>query len=117
VELSDETSGSTTGGHRSSEDSGLSSFNIASYWPVQGAFFARLGYTIADWKRLEQDLLGLADSGDAQPGRESPYGQKYEVRGTLNGPSGKSASVLTVWIVRFESDAPEFVTAFPGETE
>jgi hypothetical protein len=80
-------------------------------------FFARLGYTVADWRRLEQDLLGLADSGDAQPGRESPYGQKYEVRGTLNGPSGRSASVLTVWIVRFESDVPEFVTAFPGETE
>jgi len=74
-------------------------------------FFTRLGYTAADWKRLEQDLLGLADSGDAQPGRESPC------RGTLNGPSERSASVLTVWIVRFESDVPEFVTAFPGETE
>jgi hypothetical protein len=80
-------------------------------------FFARLGYTVADWQRLEQDLLGLADSGDAEPGRQSPYGQKYEIRGTLNGPSGRSASVLTVWIVRFESDVPEFVTAFPGDTE
>jgi hypothetical protein len=80
-------------------------------------FFARLGYTDADWQRLEQDLLALAGSGDAEPGRESPYGQKYEIRGTLNGPSGRSASVLTVWIVRFESDVPEFVTAFPGETE
>jgi hypothetical protein len=36
-------------------------------------FFARLGYTVADWQRLEQDLLGLADSGDAEPGRQSPY--------------------------------------------
>jgi hypothetical protein len=80
-------------------------------------FFAGLGYTVADWKSLEQDLLALADSGDAQPGRESPYGQKCEIRGTLNGPSGGSANVLTVWIVRFESDIPEFVTAFPGETE
>jgi hypothetical protein len=80
-------------------------------------FFARLGYTVADWQRLEQDLLALADSGDADPGRESRYGQKYEIRGTLNGPSGKSASVLTVWIVRFEGDVPQFVTAFPGEQE
>ena len=80
-------------------------------------FFASLGYTVADWQRLEQDLLGLADSGDAESGRPSPYGQKYEIRGTLYGPSGRSASVLTVWIVRFESDVPEFVTAFPGETE
>jgi hypothetical protein len=65
-------------------------------------FFASLGYTVADWRRLEQDLLVLAGAGEAEPGRESSYGQKYEIRGTLNGPSGKSASVLTVWIVRFK---------------
>jgi hypothetical protein len=47
----------------------------------------------------------------------SPYGQKYEIRGTLNGPPEKSASVLTVWIIRFETDIPEFVTAYPGDTE
>ena len=80
-------------------------------------FFASLGYTVADWQRLEQDLLRFANSDEAVPGKESPYGQRYEIRGTLNGPSGKSARVLTVWIVRFESDVPEFVTAFPGETE
>ena len=80
-------------------------------------FFASLGYTVADWPRLEQDLLALAIAGDAEPGRESPYGQKYEIRGTLNGPSGKSARVVTVWIVRFESNVPQFVTVVPGETE
>ena len=79
-------------------------------------FFASLGYTVANWQRLEQDLLALAVSGEAEPGRESPYGQKYEIHGTLNGPSGRSARVLTVWIVRLGSDIPEFVTAFPGET-
>ena len=80
-------------------------------------FFSSLGYTVANWQRLEQDLLALAASGEAEPGRESPYGQKYEIHGTLNGPFGKSARVLTVWIVRFETDVPQFVTAFPGETE
>jgi hypothetical protein len=79
-------------------------------------FFANLGYTVANWQKLEQDLLALAASGEAEPGRASPYGQKYEIHGTLNGPSGKSARVLTVWIVRFGSDVPQFVTAYPGET-
>ena len=78
-------------------------------------FFANLGYTVANWQKLEQDLLALAASGEAKLGRESPYGQKYEIHGTLNGPSGKSARVLTVWIVRFRSDVPQFVTAYPGE--
>ena len=51
-------------------------------------FFANLGYTVANWQILEQDLLALVGSGEAEPGRESPYGQKYEIHGTLNGPSG-----------------------------
>jgi hypothetical protein len=79
-------------------------------------FFASLGYTVADWQCLERDLLAIAASGEAEPERASPYGQKYEVRGTLNGPAGKFARVLTVWIVRFGSDVPQFVTAYPGET-
>ena len=78
-------------------------------------FFASLGYTSANWRRLEEDLLALAISGDAELGKDSPYGQKYEIRGTLNAPSGRPAGVLTVWIILSSGDAPQFVTAFPGE--
>ena len=46
-------------------------------------FFVRLGYTSANWRRLEKDLRDLALSGEAELGRNSPYGQKYEIRGTL----------------------------------
>jgi hypothetical protein len=78
-------------------------------------FFARLGYTTANWRRLEEDLLALAVSGEAKLGKNSPYGEKYEIRGTLNGPSGRSAGVLTVWIILSGGDVPQFVTALPGE--
>ena len=78
-------------------------------------FFASLGYTSANWRRLDENLRDLAVSGDTELGKDSPYGQKYEVRGTLKGPSGKSAEVLTVWIILFGGDVPQFVTAFPGE--
>ncbi|MFQ5913111.1 MAG: DUF6883 domain-containing protein [Nitrospinota bacterium] len=81
----------------------------------KAAFFATLGYTNANWQRLGEDLRDLAVSGDAEPGQESPYGRKYEIRGTLKGPSGRSAEVVTVWIVPFGGDVPQFVTAFPGE--
>ncbi len=78
-------------------------------------FFTGLGYTRANWPRLEADLRNLAVTGDAQHGQPSPYGQKYEIRGILKGPSGKSAKILTVWIILVGGDAPQFVTAFPGE--
>lgn len=44
----------------------------------------------------------------------SEYGQKYEVRGTLKGPSGKTAFVVAVCIVLRGEDIPRLVTAFPG---
>ena len=78
-------------------------------------FFGSLGYTSANWRRLDEDLRDLAVSGGAELGKDSPYGQKYEIRGTLRGPSGKLAEVLTVWIVLFGGDVPQFVTAFTGE--
>lgn len=60
------------------------------------AFSAGLGYTSSNWQRLEADLRNLATSVDAEPGQSSPYGHKYEIRGTLTGPSGQTAEVLTV---------------------
>jgi hypothetical protein len=78
-------------------------------------FFASLGYVSVNWRRLDEDLRGLAVSGDADFGKDSPYGQKYEIRGNLRGPSGRSAGVLTVWIIRYGGDVPQFVTAFPEE--
>jgi hypothetical protein len=70
-------------------------------------FFASLGYTSAKWRLLANDPRDLAVS--------RPYGQKYEICGTLNGPAGRSARVRTVWIILFGGDVPHFVTALPGE--
>ena len=91
-------------------------YRLSTSHPVgrfKAPFFASLGYTIANWPRLEEDLLAV--SGDAELGKRS-LRQKYEIRAILRGPSGRSAGVLTVWIILFGGDAPQFVTAFPGET-
>ena len=77
-------------------------------------FFSRLGYSNEQWARLETDLRELAVTGDATPGESTEYGQKYEVRGMLKGPSGRMAEVVTVWIVLAGQETPRFVTAFPG---
>ena len=78
-------------------------------------FFVSLGYTSANWRRLEEDLLALAVRAKRNSGRTVRTAQKYEIRGTLNGPSGRPAGVLTVWIILSGGDAPQLVTAFPGE--
>ncbi len=80
----------------------------------KATFFASLGYTPAQWGRLRDDLYAMACGEEAVTGLRSPYGQKYEVRGRLSGPSGRSAEIVTVWIILLGEDSPRFVTAFPG---
>lgn len=75
--------------------------------------FAALGYGTDRWDVLRDDLLSLARTHPAAPGQPSPFGTKYEVDGVLIGPTGKSMTFRTVWIVRAEEEAPRFVTAFP----
>jgi hypothetical protein len=80
----------------------------------KAVFFEALGYGRMDWMRLRTDLVGVARSGAASEGGSGPFGRKYEVRGTLEGPSGRRAEVVTVWVVLIGDNVPRFVTAYPG---
>jgi len=79
----------------------------------KAAFFVSLGYSRDHWELLRDDLLALARAGPAVPGKPSAFGHTFEVDGILIGPSGRSAHVKTVWIIRTNEDSPRFVTAFP----
>ncbi len=80
----------------------------------KAAFFARLGYHQDEWTQLADDLAAVAARNDAVSGQPSRFGNKYEVSATLIGPSGKSARVETVWMIRHGEHVVRFVTAFPG---
>lgn len=79
-------------------------------------FFAALGYSQEQWPQLEADLRAQLVLQDAQPAAASPYGRKYEIRAILTGPSGRSAEIVSIWIILSDEDAPRFVTAYPGGT-
>ena len=80
----------------------------------KATFFGSIGYSRDDWQVLAAGLLEIIASEDAELGDQSAFGDKYEVRGTLVGPAGRSATIVTVWIVLAGETAPRFVTAFPG---
>ena len=99
------------------EPAKLRDYMLSREHPVgrfKAAFFEALGYTQADWRRFERDLRALCRSCDAVEGQASPFGRKFEVRGTLTGPAGRHGDVVTVWVVLVGDDVPRFVTAFPG---
>ncbi len=79
----------------------------------KATFFGGIGYSRDDWERLARDIRAIVNVEEATPRESSRFGQKYEVRGTLVGPSGFQARVVTVWIILNGEHAPRFVTAFP----
>jgi hypothetical protein len=99
------------------EEAKVRDYLLSSTHPIgrfKSVVFEALGYTHENWPLLAADLLSLARRGLAISGQTSPYGDKYEVSGTLQGPNGRTARFTTVWLVRPEGGFPRFVTAFPG---
>ena len=103
--------------HSTVEPSKVRDYLLSPTHPIghfKAVVFNALGYTVENWQVLAEDLLALARTHPASPGRPSPHGQKYEVSGKLTGPNGRSGTFVTVWMLKSGDLAPKFVTATPG---
>ena len=80
----------------------------------KSTFFMALGYSAAAWEILAADLQRHVSENEALATEANQYGQKYEVRGSLSAPMGRTVALITVWIVLRGENFPRFVTAFPG---
>jgi hypothetical protein len=95
----------------------LRDYLLSPFHPVgrsKAKFFIELGYRPNEWSVLGRDLHALLLKGEATKSIMTAYGQKYEICGAIKGPSGRSADVVTVWIIRHGESIPRFVTAYPG---
>ena len=73
-----------------------------------------IGYSAAAWDVLAAELQRHAAENEASATEATQYGQKYEVRGSLSTPMGRTVILVAIWIVLNGEDFPRFVTAFPG---
>ena len=80
----------------------------------KAAFFAKLGYTQAGWRRLEADLRAQHVGLPAEMLERTDFGTKYRIDGLLGGPNGRSAEIVAIWIVRTGETQPCLVTLVPG---
>jgi hypothetical protein len=80
----------------------------------QAAFVRSLGYDQDSWETLESDFRSLL-TGDAKLIEVTEYGRKYRILGSITGPNGRSANIVTVWIILAGEDVPRFVTAYPED--
>ena len=75
-------------------------------------FQAALGFVKADWELLKNRILEELPYEEATLGHEDEYGKRYNVEVVIAGPSGKTAVVLTAWIIRPGTDFPSLTTAY-----
>jgi uncharacterized protein DUF6883 len=103
--------------HAVVEDAKVRDYLLSPTHPVgrfKSVFFVALGFHVDQWELLRDALIALARTADATPGQPSPFGLKFEIRAILNGPSGRQADLVTVWMVSNGQDFPHFITAHPG---
>lgn len=80
----------------------------------KAVFFASLGYSLDNWEALEAVLRSAAIEVEAEIGERTSYGRKYRIRSILRGPGGRSAEIVSVWIVLEGEAVPRLVTVMPG---
>ena len=79
----------------------------------KAAFFVQLGYAQTDWQRLAADLRSQHLPLAAQEIDAPPFGRKYRIRGPLTGPSGRTATLVSIWMVRTGEETAHLVTVYP----
>jgi len=78
-------------------------------------FLAFAGYTLANGEVLLEDLRQFIQKYEISSSESTPFGIKYEVRGTLIGPNGRTLALMTVWIKLEATRETRFVTLFPDK--
>lgn len=72
-----------------------------------------LGYSIANWRRLEEDLRQMHLVEDVVSVRSTAWGPRYEIVGPLTGPVGDTVMFRSVWQIDLGTDVPRLITMYP----
>ena len=73
---------------------------------------AQFGYTVQNWERLEADIRrGL--EAEVTRVRTTDYGRRYEIRMTLQTPSGEPFTIRTIWQIDIGMAFPRLITLYP----
>ena len=78
-------------------------------------FLRRAGYTLDNWRELEQHIRQQFLSQEAASIEQTHYGEYFEIRASLNGPNGRTLRVRTVWMKETRSGITKFITLYPDK--
>lgn len=98
------------------DDLKLDGYLLSLSHPVgrfKAKFFLALGFSADQPSPLRSEFLRIARESSDTEAIRGEHGTKYLARGILVSPTGRAASVVTVWMIRFDQSVPRFVTAYP----
>jgi len=78
-------------------------------------FLAQAGYTALNAERLVTDMREQLLSLEAELVEETEFGPKYLIRGTLDGPNGRSLRVVSIWMTENATGDTKLVTLYPDK--
>lgn len=81
----------------------------------KSAFLAQAGYRLENADRLLLDLRAQVLPLDAEKLASNKFGQYYQVRGALIGPSGTPLPIRTIWMTEHLSGVTKFITLIPDK--
>jgi hypothetical protein len=80
---------------------------------TKAQYLSEMGYNQENYRILEVDLRSQHLTCDAQPGKVSIYGVKYEIVAPLVGPNGKKRLIRSVWMIRKSDTFARLITLIP----
>ena len=101
------------------EDSHIAPEKLTRYLLVpqargdKSAYLSLAGYTLENFTTLLTDLRAQILNQDAAALEATSYGQLYEIRAPLVGPSGRTLRVRTIWMTEYLSGVTKFITLIP----
>lgn len=101
------------------EDSHIAPEKLTRYLLVpqtrgdKSAYLALAGYTLDNFTTPLTDLRAQILNQDAAALETTSYGQLYQIRAPLVGPSGRTLRVRTIWMTEYLSGATKFITLIP----
>ena len=72
-----------------------------------------MGYTAADWRKLESDLRAEHLWSEVIDRADSPCGKRFEIVAPITGPSGDTVLFRSIWQIDLGTNRPRLVTMYP----
>ena len=80
----------------------------------KAAFFKRFGFDLENIELFRDALIQHSFDREVDKTKISDFGEKFELKCTIETPDSRNPCIVTVWIVENGEESPKLITAYPA---